>query len=66
LVTVKGIAHGRENLVMLDTGEMLADGELSRCGIRVARIDLGRAWLAWRGVTNVLRKGESTAKPVPE
>ena len=51
---------------MLDTGEMLAAGELSRCGLRVARIDPGRAWLAWRGVTNMLRKGESTAKPVQE
>lgn len=65
-VSVKGIAHGRENLVVLDTGEMLAAGERSRSGIRVACIGPDRAWLEWRGSTNVLRKGESTSKPLQE
>lgn len=66
MVAVKGIAFGREQLVVLDTGEMLAAGERSRTGVRVARIEPDGAWIEWHGVTNMLRKGEDTTKPLQE
>lgn len=63
---VKGIAYGQEKLVMLDTGEMLAAGELSRTGVRVVRVAPDRAWFVWRNETNALRKGETSDKPVQD
>ena len=66
MVAVKGIAFGREQLVVLDTGEMLAAGERSRTGVRVARIEPDCAWIEWHVVTNMLRKGEDTSKPLQE
>jgi hypothetical protein len=66
LFTVKGIADGREKLVMLDTGEMLASGERSKTGVRLIRIEPDRVWFVWRRATNALRKGESSEKPLQE
>lgn len=66
LVGIKGIAFGREQLVILDTGEMLSAGERSRTGVRVVRIGPDRAWIAWHGATNMLRKGEDSSKPLLE
>lgn len=66
LVTLKGIAYGRERLVVLDTGEMLSSGERSRTGIRVVRVEPDRAWFEWHGTTNMLRRGETSEKPSQE
>jgi hypothetical protein len=66
LVAIKGIAFGRERLVILDTGEMLSAGERSRTGVRVVRIEPDCAWIAWHGATNMLRKGEDSSKPLLE
>jgi hypothetical protein len=66
LVAIKGIASGRERLVVLDTGEMLSAGERSRTGVRVVRIEPDCAWIAWHGATNMLRKGEDSSKPLLE
>lgn len=66
LVAIKGIASGRERLVILDTGEMLSAGERSRTGVRVVRIGPDCAWIAWHGATNMLRKGEDSSKPLLE
>ena len=65
-VAVKGIAFGRERLVVLDTGEMLSTGERSRTGVRVVRIEPDCAWIEWHGATNMLRKGEDSSKPLQE
>ena len=66
LVAIKGIAFGRERLVVLDTGEMLSAGERSRTGVRVVRIGPDCAWIEWHGATNRLRKGEDSSKPLLE
>ena len=49
---------------MLSNGEMLGDGELSRTGVRVLRVTSAGVWFEWHGQTNLLRKGESSDKPV--
>jgi hypothetical protein len=64
--TVKGIAYGSEQIVMLDTGEMLAAGDRSKTGVRVVRVAQQCAWFSWQGETNSLRKGESSDKPLQE
>ena len=66
LFTVKGIAYGSEQIVILDTGEMLAAGDRSRAGVRVIRVSPIRAWFVWQGATNSLRKGETSDKPPQE
>lgn len=63
---VKGIAYGEEKIVMLDTGEMLSDGERSRTGVRVVRVAPDRAWFGWQNETNALRKGETSDKPLQD
>lgn len=63
LFSVKGVAVGDNNLVMLDTGEMLEAGERSRTGARVVQIHPHGVVFEWKGQTNLLRKGESSDKP---
>ncbi len=64
LFTVKGFAVGDNSLAMLSNGEMLGEGEMSKTGARVLRVTPRGVWFVWRGQTNLLRKGESSDKPL--
>jgi hypothetical protein len=64
LFTVKGFAVGENSLAMLSNGEMLGEGELSKTGARLLCVTPEGVWFEWRGQTNMLRKGESSDKPI--
>lgn len=62
LFTLTGIAVGREGLALLDTGEMLIAGELSRTGVKVVKVASSTVTFSWKGETKTLRKGERSDK----
>ena len=66
LFKLKGIATGGENLVMLDTGEMLAAGEKSKVGVRVSHVEPSQATFSWHGEKKTMRRGETSDKVTDE
>lgn len=62
LFKLKGIATGSENLVILDSGEMLAAGEKSKIGVTVHRVESAQATFSWKGERKTLRRGETSDK----
>ena len=61
--TLTGIAVGRERIAVLSTGEMLLAGEMSKCGVKVKKVNAANVVFAWGGETKTLRKGEHSDKP---
>jgi hypothetical protein len=61
--TLTGIAVGRERIAVLSTGEMLLAGEMSKCGVKVEKVNASNVVFAWGGETKTLRKGEHSDKP---
>jgi hypothetical protein len=61
--TLTGIAVGRERLAILSTGEMLLAGEMSKCGVRVEKVNGASVVFSFGGETKTLRKGEHSDKP---
>ena len=64
IVGIKGIAVGANRVVILDSGEMLDEGEESASGVLIRQIGADFVVMEWQGQTKRLRKGETSDKPL--